>query len=628
MFVLSYECSGEAIFITDPGGNIVAANPAACRMVGRTEAEICRIGRAGILDTGDPRLPAALDERRRSGKFRGELNCIRADGTIFLAEVDSVVFQSASGESRTCTNIRDLTERKAAEAALLASREEIRRSEEIYRALFDNMLNGSAYCRMLFEGERPVDWVYLSVNRAFEEQTGLVGVAGRKVSEVIPGIRDSSPDLFEVYGRVARTGRPERLETWVEALQEWFSISVYSPAPEHFVAVFDVVTARKAAEAAIRNANDRLERQVEERTAELRSATAYNRALFEASLDPLLTIGRDGRILDVNEATVRAAGFPRERLLGSDFSDFISDPAKARAGYARVFRDGTVRDYELEIRNRDGSTTPVECNATVFRDGSGPVLGAFAAARDISARKKFEAELAEANRELEAYSYSVSHELRSPLRAIDGFTALLAQSYGALLEEDGRRLLDRVRWNAQRMGLLIDDLLTFARTGRTDLAFEPVDMNEGARSAFAQVVPDPDARSRISFSASDLPGARGDAALLRRVWENVLKNAVKFSATREAPEIRVEGFVQGGEAIYRVRDNGIGFDMKYADKLFGVFHRLHGVTEFEGTGVGLALVRRIVVRHGGRVWAEGQPDRGATFSFSLPVRHGTKRPLA
>ncbi len=522
------------------------------------------------------------------------------------------------------TGLRD---EMVAEAALFASREEIRRSEATYRALFDNMLNGSAYCRMLFEGDRPVDWIYLSVNRAFEEQTRLVGVAGRLVSEVIPGIRESSPDLFEIYGRVARTGRPERLESWVEALQEWFSVSVYSPAPEHFVAVFDIVTARKEAEKVIRDAQEQLERLVEERTTELRSAIAYNRSLFEASLDPLMTIGRDGRILDVNEATVRVTGFPRERLVGSEFRDFVSDPEKARAGYAHVFREGAVRNYELEIRNRDGSLTPVECNATVFRDGSGPVLGAFAAARDISARKKFEAELGEANRELEAFSYSVSHELRSPLRAIDGFTALLAQSYGGRLDEDGRRLLGRVRWNAQRMGHLIDDLLTFARTGRTDLAFEQVDMNEAARSAFAQAVPDPAARSRISFSASGLPGARGDAALLRRVWENLLQNAVKFSARKEAPEIRVEGTARDGEAIYRVRDNGIGFDMRYADKLFGVFHRLHGVTEFEGSGVGLALVRRIVVRHGGRVWAEGEPDRGATLSFSLPLKNGpqTKR---
>ncbi len=170
------------------------------------------------------------------------------------------------------------------------------------------------------------------------------------------------------------------------------------------------------------------------------------------------------------------------------------------------------------------------------------------------------------------------------------------------------------------MGQLIDDLLAFSQAGRTDLALTPVDMTAVAKEAFARVVPDPGSPSRISFTMGVLPEASGDASLLLRVWVNLLSNAVKFSAVRERPEIRVEGEVEGGEAIYRVRDNGVGFDMKHVDQLFGVFHRLHGVSEFEGTGVGLALARRIVARHGGRAWAESEPGRGATFSFSLPAR--------
>ncbi len=620
IFRRSYVNSGEAIFLTDPGGDIIAANPAACRMLGRTEEEIRRIGRAGVVDRTDPRLPEALAERERTGEFRGELNCVRADGSVFAGGVTSVHFLDPSGGRRTSTSIRDLTEQKAAEAALLASREALRKSEETYRGLFDAMLNGFAYCRMLFDGDRPVDWVYLNVNRAFEAQTGLVGVAGRRVSEVIPGIRETSPDLFEVYGRVALTGRPEKLETYVKGVEDWYSIAVYSPEREHFVAVFDVITERKAAERAVQEANELLELRIAQRTAELREATSYNRSLIEAGIDPLMTIGREGRILDVNEATVRATGVPREDLVGSDFLDYFTEPERAREGYSQVFREGTVRDFELQLRHRSGRTTPVEVNASVYRDPDGKVLGGVAAARDISARKQFEARLGEANRELEAFSYSVSHELRAPLRAIDGFSALIGEAHVGQLDEEGRRLFERMRWNAQRMGQLIDDLLTFARTGRTDLVFQAEDMAHAARTAFVQVVPESGARSRISFSVGRLPEAFGDAALLRRVWENLLSNAVKFSSTRDRPEIRVEGRVERNEAVYCVRDNGVGFDMEHAGKLFGVFHRLHRTNEFEGTGVGLALVRRIVLRHGGRVWAEGELDQGATFSFALPVR--------
>jgi len=239
------------------------------------------------------------------------------------------------------------------------------------------------------------------------------------------------------------------------------------------------------------------------------------------------------------------------------------------------------------------------------------------------------ASLVEANAELAAFSYSVSHELRTPLRAIDGFSARIARAYGGLLDEEGRRLFEQVRWNAKRMGALIDDLLAFSQAGHSVLRLAKVDMAGAAREAFDLALPDPATRERISFSVGPLPEAEVDAVLLRRVWANLLSNAVKFSAKRERPEIRVEGCALDGESVYSVRDNGAGFDQKFVCQLFGVFHRLHGQNEFEGTGVGLALVRRVVTRHGGRVWAEGEPGRGATFSFSLPsgTLPGTGEPL-
>jgi signal transduction histidine kinase len=225
-----------------------------------------------------------------------------------------------------------------------------------------------------------------------------------------------------------------------------------------------------------------------------------------------------------------------------------------------------------------------------------------------------------ANRELEAFAFSVSHDLRSPLRVIDGFSAQLESDYGGLLDEEGRRKLDVIRRSAQRMGHLIEDLLRLSRLGHRGIQpLIQVDMRQlvetvlaGIRAANPSLV--------IDVRLGDLPRAMGNVELLRQVWTNLLDNAVKYSRRRPVSIVEVEGKIQAGELRYTVTDNGAGFDPRYADKLFGVFQRLHSEAEFEGTGVGLALVQRIVSRHGGRVWAEGRPDAGATFGFSLPER--------
>ena len=225
------------------------------------------------------------------------------------------------------------------------------------------------------------------------------------------------------------------------------------------------------------------------------------------------------------------------------------------------------------------------------------------------------AELQAAYKELESFSYSVSHDLRAPLRAIDGYSAMLVEDHGAKLDAEGRRVLGVVREAAARMGRLIDDLLAFSRIGRHRLAAGAVDMQALAREVAAELGAQYPA-ARIELGA--LPAARGDPALLRQVWVNLLGNALKYSAKSAAPRVAISGKENGAELEYLVADNGAGFDMRYADKLFTVFQRLHRESEFTGTGVGLAIVQRIVARHGGRVWAEGETDRGARFGFALP----------
>ncbi|MDY0268700.1 LytS/YhcK type 5TM receptor domain-containing protein [Trichloromonas sp.] len=226
------------------------------------------------------------------------------------------------------------------------------------------------------------------------------------------------------------------------------------------------------------------------------------------------------------------------------------------------------------------------------------------------------AELEEANRDLESFAYSVSHDLRAPLRAIDGFTRILSETCAPELGEEGRRLCAVVHDNTRRMTAMIDDLLSLSRLGRAAPRFLTVDMTALARETFFEVT-QLEPPERIDFQLEDLPQALGDPNLLRHLWSNLLANAVKFSSHKERAHIVVAAERRGDVVVYRVEDDGAGFDMRYADKLFGVFQRLHGIDEFDGTGVGLAICRRIVGRHGGRIWAEGEPGKGAVFFFAL-----------
>jgi light-regulated signal transduction histidine kinase (bacteriophytochrome) len=259
----------------------------------------------------------------------------------------------------------------------------------------------------------------------------------------------------------------------------------------------------------------------------------------------------------------------------------------------------------------------------------------YATARDITLRREMEeevrrlnadlerrvrertAELEAANQELEAFSYSVSHDLRAPLRKMDGFSDILVHRYGAALDEDGRRLIQVIRANGERMGELIDDLLSFSRLGRKELERTEVDMAGLARSILDDLSLQERDR-RVAATIGDLPPARGDASMLRQLMFNLLSNAMKFTRRESAASVEVGARAERGETVYFVKDNGAGFDMRHADKLFGVFQRLHTSAEFEGTGIGLALVKRIVKRHGGRVGAESAVGAGATFWFSLP----------
>ena len=221
------------------------------------------------------------------------------------------------------------------------------------------------------------------------------------------------------------------------------------------------------------------------------------------------------------------------------------------------------------------------------------------------------------NLELESFSYSISHDLRIPLRAVVGYARMLEEDHAERLDDEGRRLLQVIRDNGQRMGQLIDDLLAFSRLGRKEITATEIDMHELVEPQVGDVRRH-EKYTAVEFDIGTLAPAWGDRALLQQVWINLISNAVKYSSGRTPPQVRISSTIADEEIIYSVSDNGVGFDMQYYDKLFGVFQRLHGADEFPGSGVGLAIVQRIVMRHGGRVWAEAQLDRGATFFFALP----------
>ena len=371
--------------------------------------------------------------------------------------------------------------------------------------------------------------------------------------------------------------------------------------------------------------------------AERRQLALYTRSLIEANPDTMINIKQDGSIQDVNEAMVIATGKDRKQLIGQDFSSYFSDPEKARIGYQKVFADGSVKDYELQMLHRSGSSLDVLFNAKIFHNETGDVAGIIAVARDISERKRLErelnnlneslekrvtertAELKAANEELEAFSYSVSHDLRAPLRAVDGFSRKVMLAYGDKLDQEGLRLLGVVRQNAVRMGKLIDDLLAFSRLGRREMHFVAVSMQDLAESSATELI-ELEPERQINFSCEAIPPCLGDPAMLKEVWMNLLSNAIKFTRQNNPAQIHVGSRIEGEFTIYWIQDNGAGFDMAYADKLFGVFQRLHSQEEFEGSGVGLALSQRIIHRHHGRIWGESQIGQGATFSFTLPLQ--------
>lgn len=374
-------------------------------------------------------------------------------------------------------------------------------------------------------------------------------------------------------------------------------------------------------------------------------------ALLESAPDFILHIDLQGKILFSNKPL---PPLDERELVRADWLSLFAchQPEAMLRAFARTVAHGEVASQEGQGRGPAGTSACYSARlGPIQRDGR--IIGVAATIREVTDHRTLEGmsaepdplpdggdlssaareplmqreehtrsfdyttQLAAANEELDQFAYSISHDLRGPLRAIAGFSRVLVEDHGAGLNADGLSILDRVVKNTERMGRMIDGLLDFSRLSRNLPALAPVCMQALAENVIASAC-GMERERELDVSVGELPVADGDEALLRRVWENLISNALKYTRQRDVARIRVRAHEEGGKVIYCVQDNGAGFDMRYADRLFGVFQRLHSHSEFEGSGVGLSIVRRVVTRHGGRVWAEARVGAGASFYFSLP----------
>ncbi len=368
---------------------------------------------------------------------------------------------------------------------------------------------------------------------------------------------------------------------------------------------------------------------------EMTEAKDHFETIFNTSPDAaVITRLDDGMILSINNGFISLTGYSRDDSVGKSslFIELWTNHEDRKKVVSQLLSQGFCDNFEAIFRRKNGTELIGLMSARIIiLQGRRCIISV---TRDITERKFDEerirqlnilleqrvldrtAQLQASNQELEAFAYSVSHDLRAPLRAMNGFARILLDEYAGSLDHEGKRLLNIIQENARNLGQLIDDLLAFSRLNRQEISMVEIDMEKIVMEVYRDAMNEKNI-SRIQFVMLPLPRSMGDAPMIRQVWVNLISNAIKFTEPRYDRIIEVGAQIREKQTVYYIRDNGVGFEMEYVEKIFGVFQRLHSITEFEGTGVGLAIVQRIIHRHKGRIWAEGKPGEGATFYFSL-----------
>lgn len=638
--------SEEGLAIHDKG-KIIVVNERFAKMLGYSTMEV--LGRTAIEFCPDKWKDIILKNISSGTELPYEAEGLRKDRSVFPVEIQgkSIVYH---GQNVRLTIFRDISRIKKAEKEVRKLNEQLEikvkmrtvqlaESEEKYRTLIEQA--GDVVYSTDYSGK------FTYINPMCEKLTGFSKeeIIGKHFLELIPPewklkvadfyqlqFKNRTKETLFSFPILTKSGDQKWIEQTVLQLRDNGRVT------GHHCIVRDI-TERKKAEDQIRDLNATLEKRVEEKTKEiiereerLIQSEEKFRLMIENSPNAIIVVDKKGEINLVNHQAEIIFGYNRVELMDQKIELLIPErfrnkhPEHRKGFLANPESMYLGKGRDLFGLKKDGNEIPVEIGLAPFQTSDG--LHVLASIVDISSRKKAEDEIKRLNEnlenkvkertaELDAFTSSVSHDLRAPVRAISGFATIIKKDYSDKLDEQANKLFETIVSESIRMGRLIDDLLTFSRMSKTELIKSPVDMLSLANTTIEEVLKISEEKYKAKFIIKDLPGANGDPALLKQVFVNLISNALKFSANRTEPAIEIGAIAGNDEITYYVQDNGVGFDMKYYNKLFGIFQRLHAAEDFKGTGIGLAIVKRVITRHGGKVWAEGKVNEGATFYFSL-----------
>lgn len=470
--------------------------------------------------------------------------------------------------------------------------------------LFKNMSEGYAYCKMFFENDVPLDFQFIEVNDAFTELTGLKNIMGKRVSEINPKIKKGNLELFRIFGRVAQTGMPEKFENYRADSGKWVSVSAYSPRGGYFVAIINDITAEKKS------------------LIELKKLSSA----VEQSPASVVITDLNGVIQYVNPKFTEVSGYAYNEAIGKNPRILKSGktPEHIYVNLWKMISTGNEWKGELFNKKKNGELFWEYISISPIKNESGAITHYVAVKEDITEQKQTARNLEEAlievkrsNKDLEQFAYTASHDLQEPIRMIKSYAQLLEMQNKEDFSKDGQEFINYITEGASRMQQLINDLLKYSRVSTTGKSFEEVDCNVVLKDVLEDLkflILEENAVLEIG----NMPIVKGDRTQLRQLFQNLIQNAIKFKCEKN-PEIKIRSEIKDKYWLFSIKDNGIGIDPKFHERIFTIFQRLHSREKYQGTGVGLAICKKIIERHGGQIFVESELNKGAVFYFTIPM---------